>query len=89
MRLALQSNNSGAWQTGYAQQAGQETGGQDFLNGRFSRLVNSTDKFKALLTLNGWKDKGYNEAGQPLRSRRRAQPRDADICARLSGCAAQ
>jgi outer membrane receptor protein involved in Fe transport len=64
MRLALQSNNSGAWQTGYAQQAGQSTGGQDFLNGRLSLQWKPTDKFKALLTLNGWEDKGYNQVGQ-------------------------
>ncbi|HLY81075.1 MAG TPA: TonB-dependent receptor plug domain-containing protein, partial [Caulobacteraceae bacterium] len=64
MRLALQSNNSGAWQKGYAQQTGQETGGQDFLNGRLSLQWKPTDKFNALLTVNGWEDKGYNQVGQ-------------------------
>jgi outer membrane receptor protein involved in Fe transport len=63
-RLALQTNNSGAWQKGYAQQAGQETGGTDFLNGRLSLQWKPTDKFTALLTLNGWEDKGYNQVGQ-------------------------
>jgi iron complex outermembrane recepter protein len=64
MRLAVQSNNSGAWQNGYAQQAGQETGGQDFLNGRLALQWKPTDKFRALLTFNGWEDKGYNQVGQ-------------------------
>jgi len=64
MRLALQTNNSGAWQKGYAQQVGQETGGQDFLNGRLSFQWKPTDRFTALLTLNGWEDKGYNQVGQ-------------------------
>ena len=64
MRLALQTLNSGAWQTGYAQQVGQQTGGSDFLNGRLALQWKPNDKFKALLTLNGWEDKGYNQAGQ-------------------------
>jgi iron complex outermembrane receptor protein len=64
MRLALQSNNSGAWQTGYDQQAGQSTGGTDFLNGRLSLQWKPTAKFTGLLTVNGWEDKGYNQVGQ-------------------------
>jgi outer membrane receptor protein involved in Fe transport len=63
-RLALQSNNSGAWQKGYAQQAGQEIGGTDFLNGRLTLQWKPTDKFTGLLTVNGWEDKGYNQVGQ-------------------------
>jgi iron complex outermembrane receptor protein len=63
-RLALQYNNSGAWQKGYAQQTGQETGGQDFLNGRLALQWKPASNFKALLTLNGWEDKGYNQVGQ-------------------------
>ncbi|HZZ86794.1 MAG TPA: TonB-dependent receptor plug domain-containing protein, partial [Caulobacteraceae bacterium] len=63
-RLALQYNNSGAWQKGYAQQVGQETGGQNFLNGRLALQWKPTDRFSALLTLNGWEDKGYNQVGQ-------------------------
>jgi iron complex outermembrane recepter protein len=64
MRLALQTNNSGAWQQGYGPQSGQETGGQNFLNGRLSLQWKPTDNFRALLTLNGWEDKGYNQVGQ-------------------------
>ena len=63
-RLALQTLNSGAWQKGYAQQSGQETGGTDFLNGRFSLQWKPTEKFTALFTVNGWEDKGYNQVGQ-------------------------
>jgi len=63
-RLALQSHTSGAWQKGYGPQSGQSTGGQDFLNGRISFLWKPTDKFKALLSLNGFQDKGYNQVGQ-------------------------
>jgi outer membrane receptor protein involved in Fe transport len=63
-RLAIQYNNSGAWQKGYAQQTGQETGGQDFLNGRLAFEWKPNSAFTALLTLNGWEDKGYNQVGQ-------------------------
>jgi iron complex outermembrane receptor protein len=63
-RLALQSNNSGAWQRGYGPQVGQSIGGTDFVNGRFSLQWKPTDKFKALLTINGWRDKSYNQIGQ-------------------------
>jgi iron complex outermembrane receptor protein len=63
-RLALQSHTSGAWQKGYGPQEGQTTGGQDFLNGRISLLWKPTDKFKALLTVSGFQDKGYNQVGQ-------------------------
>jgi outer membrane receptor protein involved in Fe transport len=64
VRLALQSHTSGAWQKGYAQQSGQSIGGADLLNGRFSVLWKPTDRFKALLTVNGWQDKSYNQMGQ-------------------------
>ncbi len=63
-RLALQTLNSGPWQKGYAQQAGQETGGADFLNGRLSLQWKPNSNFTALLTVNGWKDKGYDQVGQ-------------------------
>jgi outer membrane receptor protein involved in Fe transport len=63
-RLALQSHTSGAWQKGYGPQSGQSTGGADFLNGRFSLQWKPNDNFKALLTLNGWQDKSYNQVGQ-------------------------
>ena len=63
-RLALQSNQSGAWQKGYAQQKGQSIGGTDFLNGRLSLQWKPTDKFKALLTLNSWRDTSFNQIGQ-------------------------
>ncbi len=64
VRLALQSNNSGAWQQGYGPQAGQTIGGTDFLNGRFTVQWRPNDRFKALLTLNGWHDRSYNQIGQ-------------------------
>jgi iron complex outermembrane receptor protein len=63
-RIALQSHTSGAWQKGYATQAGQSIGGQDFLNGRMSLQWKPNDRFKALLTLSGWQDKGYTQMGQ-------------------------
>jgi outer membrane receptor protein involved in Fe transport len=63
-RLALQSNQSGAWQQGYGPQVGQKIGGTDFLNGRLSLAWKPTDKFKALLTLNSWRDTSYNQIGQ-------------------------
>jgi outer membrane receptor protein involved in Fe transport len=65
LRLALRRDSSGAWQKGYGPQSGQSIGGgKDFTNGRFSVLWKPNDKFKALLTLNGWQDKGYNQDGQ-------------------------
>jgi iron complex outermembrane receptor protein len=63
-RLALRHESSGAWQKGYGPQSGQSTGGKDFTNGRFSLSWKPNDKFKALLTLNGWADRGYNQASQ-------------------------
>jgi iron complex outermembrane receptor protein len=63
-RIALQSNNSGAWQKGYGPQAGQSIGGTDFLNGRISLQWKPNDRFKALLTVNGWHDHSYNQIGQ-------------------------
>ena len=63
-RLALQSNQSGSWQKGYGPQVGQSIGGTDFINGRLSLQWKPTDKFKALLTVNGWHDRSYNQIGQ-------------------------
>ena len=63
-RLALRYNSSGAWQNGYASNTGQTIGGKDFLNGRLSFLWKPTEKFKALLTFNGWHDAGYNQMPQ-------------------------
>ncbi len=63
-RIAIQTHNSGAWQKGYGPQSGQSIGGSDFLNGRISLLWKPTDRFKALLTVNGWQDKSYNQMGQ-------------------------
>jgi iron complex outermembrane receptor protein len=63
-RLAVQSNTSGAWQKGYGPQAGQETGGTDFLNGRVELQWKPNSRFKALLTVSGWRDRSYNQVGQ-------------------------
>jgi outer membrane receptor protein involved in Fe transport len=63
-RLALRINQSGAWQEGYADNAGQSIGGKDFVNGRLSLLWKPTSRFKALLTISGWHDEGYNQMGQ-------------------------
>ena len=63
-RFAFQSLNSGAWQKGYGPQSGQETGGQDFQNGRLSVSWKPNDQFRALLTANAWQDKSYNQVGQ-------------------------
>jgi outer membrane receptor protein involved in Fe transport len=69
LRLAVQSHTSGAWQKGYGpsegpSSAGQSTGGQDFLNGRFSALWKPNDRFKAYFVMNGWQDKSYDQVGQ-------------------------
>ena len=64
VRLALRHNESGAWQKSYGPQPSQSQGGKDFTNGRFSVLWKPNDKFKALLTLGGWQDKGWNQNGQ-------------------------
>ncbi len=68
LRLALRHDESGAWQKSYggpgSLQPSESTGGKDFTNGRFSVSWKPNDKFKALLTLNGWQDKGYNQTGQ-------------------------
>lgn len=63
-RAALRVNESGAWQQGYAQQSGQEIGGNDFIDGRISLLWKPVDSFRALLTLTGWRDKGWTQMGQ-------------------------
>ena len=64
VRLAVRHDESGAWQKSYGPQQGQSTGGQDFTNGRLSIQWKPNDSFKALLTLNGWQDKGFNQAAQ-------------------------
>jgi iron complex outermembrane recepter protein len=64
VRLAGRINESGAWQDGYAQQSGQTIGGKDFIDGRISALWKPTSHFKALLTLNAWRDRGYTQMGQ-------------------------
>lgn len=64
VRLALRHDESGAWQKSYGPQPSQSQGGKDFTNGRFSVLWKPNDRFKALLTLSGWQDKGYNQNGQ-------------------------
>jgi outer membrane receptor protein involved in Fe transport len=63
-RLAGRYNSSGPWQQGYGPNNGQTIGGKDFLNGRLSFLWRPTSKFRALLTLNAWQDKGYTQMGQ-------------------------
>lgn len=63
-RAAVEVHNSGAWQRGYGPQKGQSIGGADFLNGRVSLRWHPGSAFKALLTLNGWRDRGYNQVPQ-------------------------
>ena len=64
MRVAARINESGAWQKGYAQQQGQTIGGKDFINGRVSLQWKPNDAFRALLTLNSWRDRGWTQMGQ-------------------------
>ena len=64
VRLALRHDESGAWQKSYGPQPSESQGGKDFTNGRFSVLWKPNDRFKALLTLNGWQDKGWDQNGQ-------------------------
>ena len=64
VRLAGRYNESGAWQNGYASNAGQTIGGKHFWDGRLSILWKPTTNFKALLTVNGWHDTGYTQMGQ-------------------------
>ena len=63
-RLAVQTHTSSAWQKGYGPQAGQSMGGADFLNGRLSLQWKPISDFTALMTVNAWKDKSYNQFGQ-------------------------
>jgi iron complex outermembrane receptor protein len=63
-RLAGRVNESGAWQRGYGPNQGQRIGGNDFLEGRLSFLWKPTSRFRALLTLNTWQDRGYSQMGQ-------------------------
>lgn len=67
VRIAVQSNTSGAWQKGYGPQEGQVLGGTDFLNGRLSFAWTPSDDFRALFSVNAWRDKGYSQAGQTYR----------------------
>jgi outer membrane receptor protein involved in Fe transport len=64
MRVAGRINRSDAWQKGYAQQNGQTIGGRNLLNGRISLLWKPTEQFRALLTVNGWRDRGWTQMGQ-------------------------
>jgi outer membrane receptor protein involved in Fe transport len=64
VRLAGRINESGAWQNGYASNAGQTIGGKDFINGRLSALWKPTSNFKALLSIDAWRDRGYSQMGQ-------------------------
>ena len=64
MRAAVRVHESGPWQKSYAPQAPQSIGGQDFVNGRISALWKPGDRFKALLTLSGWRDRGYSQEPQ-------------------------
>ncbi len=63
-RLAGRVNESGAWQNGYGTQNGQTIGGKDFIDGRLSFQWKPTSNFKALLTLNTWRDRGWTQMGQ-------------------------
>jgi outer membrane receptor protein involved in Fe transport len=64
VRLALRHDESGAWQKSYGPQPSESQGGKDFTNGRFSVSWKPNDRFKALLTVNGWQDKGWDQNGQ-------------------------
>jgi len=65
VRLAARINESDAWQHGYYLSKGANSaGGKDFINGRFSALWKPNAKFKALLTINGWLDRGATQDGQ-------------------------
>jgi iron complex outermembrane recepter protein len=64
VRLALRTNQSDAWQKSYAPQEGQTSGGAEFYNGRFSILWKPTSDLKALLTLEGWQDRGVTQMPQ-------------------------
>jgi iron complex outermembrane receptor protein len=64
VRIAARVNESGAWQKGYAQQSDQMFGGKDFINGRIAVQWKPTDQFRALLTVNSWRDRGWTQMGQ-------------------------
>jgi outer membrane receptor protein involved in Fe transport len=64
LRGALRINKSDPWQKGYLQQDGRYFGGNDFINGRFSARWQPTDNFRAILSVDGWLDKGWTQAGQ-------------------------
>jgi iron complex outermembrane recepter protein len=64
VRLALLTDQSGPWQQSYGPEPNQTSGGADFYNGRFSLLWKPTSKLKALLTLEGWQDRGVTQMPQ-------------------------
>ncbi len=64
VRLAGRINESGPWQNGYALQQGQSVGGKDFIDGRISLQWKPTTRLKALLTIDGWRDRGWSQFGQ-------------------------
>ena len=61
-RIAARTLQSGDWQRSYTRN--DSVGKQDFFNGRVSLAWKPTDSFRALLTLNGWADKGETQMGQ-------------------------
>ncbi len=63
-RIAVQSHTSGPWQEGYGPQAGQTIGGTHFFNGRGALLWKPSTRFKALLTVDGWRDNSFNQEPQ-------------------------
>lgn len=67
-RVAVQSNTAGAWQKGYGPQEGQVFGGTDFQNARLSLAWTPNNDLRMLLTISGWRDKGYSQAGQTFRT---------------------
>jgi iron complex outermembrane receptor protein len=61
-RLALRMIRSSDWQRSYTRN--DSVGEQDFFNGRASLLWRPTDRFRALLTLSAWQDRGETQMGQ-------------------------
>jgi len=61
-RLALRMIRSGDWQRSYTRN--DSVGEQDFLNGRASLLWTPGDRFRALLTVSAWQDRGETQMGQ-------------------------
>ncbi|HYE45835.1 MAG TPA: TonB-dependent receptor, partial [Caulobacter sp.] len=61
-RLALRMIRSGDWQRSYTRN--DSVGEQDFLNGRASLLWTPTERFRALLQVSAWQDRGETQMGQ-------------------------